>query len=80
MIIAGVLEQLIFLLREKNIEYDLTVLGREKGLREQIIVKFNEFFFFIIKHSHRITYHLAEGDRNKRQVSKTEILKIVKGI
>ncbi len=74
-VISGVLEHIIFALRERNIPYTLKTLGKENGFPEQIIVRFGDVFVFIMKNKNRITYYLAEEHQKKRSISKDELLK-----
>ena len=76
-VISGVLEHIIFALREREVPYTLKTLGKENGFPEQIIVRFGDVFVFIMKNKKRITYYLAEEKQKRRSISKEELLRRV---
>jgi len=77
MAISGILEHILFALYEKGIEYEISVLGPQQGLQEQIIIKYKDTYIYIEKHPQRLTYHLASGDNPKKQASKKRILAFI---
>ena len=76
--VSGILEHIIFTLREKNIKYEMKIHGKENGLQEQIIIGFTDVFIYIKKHPQRVTYYIAEKGKKERQISKKQLLKKIK--
>ena len=79
-IVSGVLEHLIFELRNKDIRYEIKEMGKENGYPEQIIVKIKEkeLFVYIIKHKRKITYSISEGGQEMKSISRPDLLEKVK--
>jgi len=79
-IISGVLERIIFTLREKNIGYEIKNLGKENGFQEQITVKIKDknIFIYIIKNEKKITYHIVQNGKEKRSISRPALLQKIK--
>ena len=81
-IVTGVLEHVIFELKEKKIKYELNELGKENGYPEQIILKIKEkeLFVYIIKHEKKVTYYISEKGQKRTSISKLTLLEKIKGL
>ncbi len=82
-IITGVLEHIIFELKEKKIKYELKELGMENGFQEQQIIlkiKEKELFVYIVKHDKKVTYAISVKGKKRKSISKITLLEKIKGL
>ncbi len=81
--VPGILEHVLFELKEKGIENELKVLGKENGFQaQQIILRIKEegLFLYITKHETRVTYSISEEGKKRKRISKEDLLKKMKGL